>query len=115
MTFLKNSGECKASSYVFIRFCSRAAIAIPVKLEDLAHFRRFGLALGLLFLKAQMRNEKEQLKSAGQVPLRLIYARSVSFTLPIQRKELHPALFPFSSKKLTSKDAKDECDRQLQP
>jgi hypothetical protein len=64
-----------------------------------------------------MRNENEttDMKTTNPIPLRFSHSERASFTLPIQRKALQPALFPFSSKKLTMKGVKDESARQTLP
>ena len=78
-------------------------------------FSLLGWPCKCFFSWQQMRNEDEQLnmRTNGHVPLRFNYAEGVSFTLPIRKKALHPALFPFSAKKLIGKDAKNEYEPQL--
>jgi len=53
------------------------------------------------------------MKSTSHIPLQLMYLESVSFSLPIHKKALQPALQPFSSKKLTGKGAKYDCQPHL--
>jgi len=40
------------------------------------------------------------MKTLLQIPLRYSHTLRASFTLPIQKKAIHPQLLPFSSKKL---------------
>jgi len=65
-------------------------------------FLIFKLALRMLLIIQQMRNEKEQLKMKTPNPILLSfsYSQCGSFTLPIQQKAVRPALSPYSSKKL---------------
>jgi len=51
------------------------------------------------------------MKLINHIPLRFIHSPSANFTLRINRKPVQPALFPFSSKKLTGKDAQYEWER----
>src|ERR1043166_1628990 len=80
-----------------------------------AEFLIFEMAL-LLLIKRQRKVKLEMttfMKVSGQTTLKFIYAESVSFTLSIQKKALHPLLYPFSSKKLTSRTVKYESERQF--
>jgi hypothetical protein len=51
------------------------------------------------------------MKITSHIPLRFIHSPNASFTLRIQRKPVQPHVYPFSSKKLTSKEAKYEWGR----
>ncbi len=61
-----------------------------------------------------MSRKGNDMKTNGSIHLRFIHSSSASFTLPILRKPLQPALLPFSHKKFPFKEAKCECERAFQ-
>jgi len=70
------------------------------------------LRLALLMLwemTATGQSERQSdMKITNHVPLRFLHSSSANFTLRIQKKPVNPYLFPFSSKKLASKEVKYE-------
>jgi len=49
---------------------------------------------------------QSDMRATGHIPLRFLHSLSGNFTLPIQRKPIEMALFPFSLKKLNYKSEK---------
>jgi hypothetical protein len=54
------------------------------------------------------------MKTHEPIPLPFTHSGRAGFTPSIQKKALHPLLFPFSSKKLTAKGVKCERERHQQ-
>jgi hypothetical protein len=66
--------------------------------------------LFLISVKMRNQHDTDYMKPATHIPLRFSEERA-TFTLRIQKKALQPTLYPFSSKKLHSRDAKHEPNR----
>src|SRR5437867_3860069 len=108
-TRAEKAGSVKRSTFIAgLRVWERGKAGKP-ELGQGARLLIFKMAPVMLFLISTDAKRKQTTSMKminSQIPLRLVYAESPGFTLPIQKKVVQPCLFPFSSKKLTSKAVK---------